>query len=307
MLRAVCMGLLLAMTAGCGSDAGFNVATVKSVRNEPADVYDDSLATRSAAPQEEPNHGPPAAGADLPAGDTPPPGQLTRKIIYTADVHLWVEDFQGVPERVDALVTQYGGYVANSSISGSLRERRTGTWRLRVPVEKYEAFRQAVLDLGELRSVSSNAQDVSEEYYDVEARIRNKTVEEQRLLKHLEDSTSQLKDILEVERELSRVREELERLQGRMRVLKDLTALTTVTLRIEEIKDFVPEQAATLGDKVRRTWHGSLAALTITGESLLLLGVHLTPWLPVIAVVGLGGWWLLRRLLRAMVRSLRRA
>jgi tellurite resistance protein len=66
-----------------------------------------------------------------------------------------------------------------------------------------------------VRSLNSDAQDVTEEFYDVDARLRNKRVEEQRLVEHLKKSTARLQDILAVEREISRVRGEIEQMEGR--------------------------------------------------------------------------------------------
>ena len=118
----------------------------------------------------------------------------------------------------------------------------------------------------------------------VAGRIRNRKREEEQLLKLLAERTGELKDVLAVEKELSRVREEVERLEGRLRVLEDLTALTTVTLTIDEVKNYIPAEAATLGTRVRRTFTGSLESLRTTGESLLIVAVAVTPWLVVLAI-----------------------
>lgn len=243
------------------------------------------------------NQAPPAQAAGQPAeapaakvgeaGDAAARNEaaLPRRIIFTADVQLIVEDFEGLPEKVAELVERYGGFVAHSQVQGSAGSPRAATWKIRVPVEKYEDLLEAARRLGEVQSVSSDSQDVTAEYYDLEARIHNKQVEEKRLLTHLTDSTGKLEDILAVERELSRVREELEQMQGRLRLLKDLVTLTTVTLHVREIKGFVPLQAPTLGVRISRAFAGSLRALSSTGESLLIAAVVVGPWLVLPALV----------------------
>lgn len=213
------------------------------------------------------------------------PTESNRKIIYTATVELAVEDFTGTPERVAELVRKYDGYLAGSNLSGETGESRRGTWKIRIPVERFEDFVKSAKGLGEVIRATTDSRDVSEEYYDVEARIRNKTKEEERLLKLLEERPGKLEDVIAIERELSRVREELERMQGRMRVLADLTSLTTVELTIVEIRNYEPPQTPTLATQVRRTWDGSLEALTSTGRAALLTAVALAPWLPLVAVV----------------------
>ena len=88
------------------------------------------------------------------------------------------------------------------------------------------------------------------------ARIKNKQVEEQRLQDLLKKATGKLSEILQVEKELSRVRGEIEQLQGRIRVLANLSSLTTITLTMREIKDYVPPRAADLWNANRATVSG---------------------------------------------------
>ena len=207
---------------------------------------------------------------------------LSRKIVYTATVDLVVEDFYKIPEDVVALVKRFDAYVASSNLTGAAGDNRHGTWQVRVPIGRFDEFVAEAKRLGELVSAGTSSRDVSEEYYDVDARIRNKTKEEERLLKLLEERPGELADVIAIERELSRVREELERMQGRMRVLTDLTSMTTVTLSIGEIQNYQPAEAATLTTRIRRTFEGSLAALSTAGEETLIVLVAATPWLPLI-------------------------
>lgn len=207
-----------------------------------------------------------------------------RKIVYTAYMDLVVENFEQVRSQVDELVAQYGGFVADSNFQGSSGSSRSGKWTIRIPVKQYGDFLSAAADLGELESQRTTSREVTEEYYDVEARIRNKQREEERLLKHLEESTGKLEDILNVEREISRVRGELERLQGRMRVLQNLTELTTVTLHIREVKNYVPAQAPTFLTRISRTFDGTLESLLMTGQNLVLVIVASGPWLVILGI-----------------------
>jgi len=221
------------------------------------------------------------AGGEKPL---PSASALQRKIIYTAEVQLVVEAFDSIPAEVEALAKRSDGYVASSAVTGSPGRPRSGQWTIRVPVERYDEFLTAVKQLGEVQRVSTDSKDVSEEYYDLESRIRNKKKEESRLLELLADATGKLEEILSVERELARVREEIERMEGRVRVLDDLTTLTTVTLRISEIKDYVPEQAPTYATRVRRAWSGSIDTLVSTAKTVSIAVVAAAPWLAVLLV-----------------------
>ncbi len=135
-----------------------------------------------------------------------------------------------------------------------------------------------------MRTSHVGSQDVTEEYFDLEARIRNKQEEEKRLLKHLADSTGKLEDILKVEAELTRVRGEVEQMQGRLRFLANRADLSTVTITATELKNYTPPQPVTLATQINTTFFGSLNALIALGESLLLVVIALVPWLPLIAL-----------------------
>ena len=246
-----------------------------------------------------------SSGRALPPGTTPSPeaskasaspapadgtkAQQTatsgRKIIHTARVELVTEDLTGLESKLGRLVETSKGYVADSDVTGTAGARRDGTWRVRIPVDAYDAFLKEAVRLGELVSLKADAQDVSEDYYDLEARLANKKVEEARLLKLLTDATGKLEEVLKVEHELSRVREEIERFQGKLRSLTNLTSLTTVTITAREIKDYKPPQAPTLRTRIGRTFADSVDALRQLGEGLLLFAVGLVPWIPAIAIV----------------------
>lgn len=237
------------------------------------------------------------AGESPPAADAAPAGQ-DLKIIYAASVQLNVEDFSATAESLVELVARCGGYVADSEVTGTSGEARYATWKVRVPVDRFDEFVAQAKDLGELVSASVNSQDVTEEYYDIDARIRNKTKEEARLLKLLEERPGKLEDVIAIERELARVRGELERMQGRIRYLTDRTALTTVELVVTEVRAYRPDQAATFATRISRGFHDSVTALRTTLEALAVAVVVLAPWLAAFAVVAGGGYLIVRPFMR---------
>jgi hypothetical protein len=100
-----------------------------------------------------------------------------------------------------------------------------------------------------------------------------------------------------VETELARVREEIERMEGRLRYLKDRVELTTITISAREDVEYVPPQAPTFGGKVAATWGRSLSAMQQAAEGVALAAVALFPWLVVLAIflAPLAIWWSRRR------------
>ncbi len=256
-MRRVVPWFLLLVIAGCGEMEKRAAAPVdpgrRGDKSAPRNLV---LSSESVAEKKAKSSQPPGADA------------LQRKIIYTATVNLVVENFDPVPQNVEALVGRFGAYVARSQITGLPGSPRRGQWTLRVPADRYEAFLAAARELGEVQNVTSDSQDVTEEYYDVEAHIRNKKQEETRLLELLSKAAGKLDEVLTVERELTRVRGEIEQMEGRLRVLGSLTTMSTVNLDVSEIKDYVPEEAVTYATRVRRAWDGSTAALVSTVQTV---------------------------------------
>jgi len=287
--------LILLVAFGCGapSYAPGDFAGEKYAAPSASETAFESGAMTSSAP------GDPGGGG--PAGSLPEAGAVQRKIIYTATVDLVVEEFDPIPAKVRDLATQFEAYVARSNVSGSPGSPRSGEWTFRVPAGRYDAFLAAAQELGEVHQVTSNSDDVTEEFYDVEARIRNKKIEEARLVKLLEEATGKLQDVLAVEREIARVRDESERVEGRLRVLKDLTSLSTVTVSVREIKDYVPEDQVTYGTRVRRALDGSISTLVATAQAVSILLVVLLPWLGILLVL-LIVLWIIWRILRGRRR-----
>jgi vacuolar-type H+-ATPase subunit I/STV1 len=223
-------------------------------------------------------------------------GATARKIVFTAQVDVLVEDIAQTQQRLNELlasIQQAGGYVAHQELSGMTGSRRHGTWTLRVPQTRFDQVMSDLEQLGELQRSSRDAQDVTEAFTDLEARLKNKQSSEQRLLSHLE-KTGELKDTLEVERELSRVRGEVEQLQGQLNLLKHKTDLATIILTIRERAGFTPVTAPTFATQASRTFAESWQAFGGFLRMLALFVVAVVPWL-ILAAPILGAVWLWRR------------
>jgi len=225
----------------------------------------------------------------------------SRKIIYTTDLRLAVDGFEAAAERLKQLVHERpGAFIARSDVSGSSGSSRSGQWTIRVPVEHQDGLVAELMKLGELQRAALDSKDVTEEYFDVESRIKNKKVEEERLLEHLKRTTAKLEEILAVEREISRVRGEIEQAQGRLNLLANLTALATVTVHIVERVEYVPDTAAGFGTTIGRTFSGSVNSIVAVGKAIILMVVAVVPWLVTLTLfVGLPLWlwrWWGRRL-----------
>lgn len=220
---------------------------------------------------------------------------VPRKIIYNATVDLISDNFSSAQRNLLALIRAHGGYIAETNIGGTPGTPRQGVWKIRVPETRFEAFMNSVVKLGELQTTHTDSQDVTAEFYDLQAHISNKLVEEKRLIALLQHATAKLTDILQVEKELSRVRGEIEELQGRLRLLANLTSLTTITVTLHEVKGYVAPKPTTFADQIARTFRASLEQLRDFGKGTILLIVAIMPLLIVLALIGVPFWLAKRR------------
>lgn len=228
-----------------------------------------------------------------------PPKAMPLKIIRTGDIQVIVDNFDSALAKFKQTVDGIkDAYIAKAEIGGSSGQPRYGNWKARVPVAAFDSFMEQMAGLGVPERNGIDSRDVTEEFYDLDARLRNTKKEETRLVKHLETSTGKLEDILKVEHEISRVRGEIEQMEGRLRMLDNLATLTTVSVSIREIKNYVPPQSPTFIGKIQRTFSVSTEALVKFGELVVLFLVGLAPWSPLLAMAAVciyGGVRLSRR------------
>lgn len=315
-LRSLSKVLLLAL-AGCGGDAGIEARSTKSAVSASEPLY-YSAATAPMAPaaaatpkSEQVSDGTSTTVLAMQNGAAAAPAgaaAIARKIIYDAQVDLVVESVDPVARKIGTLVQQARGYIAEQNVIGSPGSQRSMRWRFRIPVEQFDSFVESIVALGELEKNSRTSQDVTEQYYDIEARIKNKKVEEQTLNKILQERSGKLEDVLKIEIELSRVRGEIEQLEGKIRVLENLSSLATLTLNVREREKYAPAPpvVADFGTQITRTWDSSLTELVKLGKALVLWAVSWSIWIPFLLVGAILAWIVVRWLIRVFVRNLPR-
>ena len=273
------LGLTVGLFAGCGGD-------YKSARFDAADG--EKAAGGKAAP---------------PGGAPPPANAVERKIIYEGTVALVVPEVDAASEQVRATVKQFDAYISASDVSGYAGSRRTATFTVRVPADKFDAFREAVAKLGEVTRNSSKSEDVTEEFYDLDARIRVLKKEEEALTELLKRDAGKLDELLKVREQLTRNREQIEKAEGRQKYLSAKVTYSTVTVTLSETKDYVPPTSPTFGGRIARSFWQSVDALENAGKGVVYFLAAVAPWSPLILIAVL----LFRRPLRAVWSRIREA
>ncbi|MBT3638113.1 MAG: DUF4349 domain-containing protein [Opitutae bacterium] len=221
-----------------------------------------------------------------------------RKIIYVSEIWLVLKKttFEQFEKDIKVLVDTHDGYHSEVNFHRNQGQNRSGHWVFRVPVDHYQSFLKSAKDLGVPEQVQETARDVTDEYVDLDARISNQKRLEQRILDVLDEVQGKIGDVLEVEQQLSRVRETIERLEGKMRQLKDRVSMTTITLNVREDAEYQPPQALSFGSSIGNAWNKSIAAMEIFFKGLTLAIVALSPWLLILIPLGYLFYRLLRRL-----------
>ncbi len=230
-------------------------------------------------------------------GPAQAPQEVKRKIIYVGHLDLVVEDMDVAQVRLDKALEEMGGYVAKSEMRGATGSPRDGQWTLRVPVALFDALRKSLLQIGVVTRNSVDSEDVTDRFYDTEARMKNNQVEEEGLRKLYLDkaSTSKMEDLLAIRRELTSIRGQIEEQQGQLNRWEKQARLATIQLHLKEVKDYVPPSQPGFGASVSGTFWGSIDALVNLGKGVVLVLAALAPWLPFVALLALGLGLVLRR------------
>jgi len=158
----------------------------------------------------------------------------TRLIVRTGQAGIEVDSLEPAMTELRRVVQRAGGFVADASVQSGRDQLRQATLELKVPATRFDELTERLQPIGRLEFLNVGVEDVSEEFVDVTARVANGRRLEDRLVELLRTRTGKLQDVLSVERQLARVREEIERMEGRLRYLKTSAQLSTLSVGLHE-------------------------------------------------------------------------
>jgi hypothetical protein len=256
---------------------GFGGASGQQVTvTSPAQLSPARAAAGSGAPQAAPAPAQAQTGSD--ASSNSPLPSLNRMVIRNANLSLQVADVDAAVDRARQLAQAGGGFVSGSNTR--LEQGRTvADLNLQVRADALDTTLQSLRGLGKVDSETSSSQDVTEEYVDLDANLRNLQASESAILR-LMDRAQRIEDIISLQRELTTVRGQIERIQGRKTYLERRTDMATVSVSLH-----LPPLDNASGSGgfdplavARRGWNASLAVLRGVAELAI--------------VVAAFSWWL---------------
>lgn len=221
LLATLALGLLVACSGAGAPTAGGAPGMGRDGGPESAGFAQGDAAPGTDQAATKPNSIPIPAAADP-----------TRALILTASIAMRAQDPWGAADRAQAVATSLGGEVMSMSQSGK-GDDRSASLVLRVPAERFnDALRQlrALSDV-EVLSSSVDSKDVTEQFVDLEARLRAKQAEEQRYLALLARA-ERIEDILRIDQSLAQVRTQIEQLTGQVNSIKTRTTFSTISISV---------------------------------------------------------------------------
>jgi vacuolar-type H+-ATPase subunit I/STV1 len=203
-----------------------------------------------------------------------------------------VDDISATLDSISAVAGGVGGFVVSTQFSGE-EDSRLGFVTVRVPADQLDSVLDQIRDMAvRVLTEHSSSQDVTEEYVDLDARVRNLERAEQQFLGILERAET-IEDTLNVQRELTSIQGQLEQLKGRMQYLERTSATSLISVELRPASS--PQALVEPGWRPLETAKETVRGLSGFGQGLADFAIRLVIFAPVWLPILVAGWWLWRR------------
>jgi hypothetical protein len=205
------------------------------------------------------------------------------KIIRNGTIQMETLSFDETVKQILSKTAVMGAYVQSSNVSGrtlgakTSEESRSGEFILRIPKTKFDIFISDIGNLGSVTKQQISSEDVTTAYFDAQAHLKSLNIQEERLLELLK-KTGELKDIIILENELSRVRYEIEGLTGNLKKWDNLIDYCTLNIQISEVYK-IKDNPVSFGDKIVNGFASSVKALIDLGKNSVVIISIFLPYL----------------------------
>jgi len=225
---------------------------------------------------------------------------MERKVIKTAYLELEIEDgkFEKIVFDITRLAENNGGFISHTqSHSDSDGNLTSGSITLRIPQDNYNSALDLVKEMGTVKSISVSGQDITQEYTDLESRLRNMEAQEEILL----DLMAQSKDVsdsIEVQHELSYVQEQIEIIKGRMNYLDNMVSFSTIDIYLYEPEPITSPSGWGFLEALRQGLRGAVTVF----NAILVFVIAASPIFIFIVIILLIIWLIIRSRRRRRAR-----
>ena len=208
------------------------------------------------------------------------------KIIYTANMHISTKDFPAAEEKISEIMNQYGGFFQNMEVNNSGSAYRTAYYTIRIPADKLDAFLTAVKEVGTVDSMNRSGTDVSESYYDTEARLQTAKKKLARLQELLAQAAN-ISDIIVIEESISDVEYEIDELTGTLKNYDSDVKYSTVSIDLNEVYslDDNDDPELSFGDRLSQGFKEGLTTFGAVFEELLIWLAESWLWILIVGAV----------------------
>ena len=247
-----------------------------------------------------------AAAADPASGKTPDAGDIAvDKIIYSASATVETTAFDDTLTKLEALIAQYNGFVESSSVSGNnyyysshgYASSRNAEYRIRIPSRDFATVMNSLPTLGNVPYSNTYTENITSQYYDVQARLNAYRTQEQSLLDMMAKA-DKVSDLLEIQEQLSDVRYHIESLQSKLTNWDRQVSYSTISLSVQEVQEYTPEAKISFGEQLARALSRGLRSIGEFFRDLLLWLLEALPALLLLAAVVVLIVFLVRRIRR---------
>lgn len=230
-----------------------------------------------------------SADMGLTSENTLQPVSSNRKLIRNVDMYVETTEFDRLLSSLQTSVTDLGGYIEQSNISGNsissgYENRRYASLTVRIPSAKLDPFVAQVSEQGNITNRSENVQDVTLQYSDIESRKKSLTIEQERLWALLEKADS-VDSIIALESRLSEIRYQLESFESQLRTYDNQVDYSTVYLSINEVKVFTATAPDSVMTRIQKGFKRNLEGVANGAVSFLVWFIAGIPVFAVLAVV----------------------
>ncbi|MFX3623289.1 MAG: DUF4349 domain-containing protein [Ectobacillus sp.] len=282
---AILLAISVLLT-GCGNNAGSQNTTDSSPAPKNASEEKAELQQETANNSSKENEQNPA---------------INRKLIKNVSMEIETTNFKESVPKLESLVKQFNGYIESSTVTGASVQNeeqfpsRQATYTIRIPASQLDAYLNKAGSIGNILTKAITTEDVTDRYFDTEARIKSLKVQEERLLELLKQSGS-LKDIIELEKELSSVRYEIETLTTTLKKYDSLTEYSTVQLTLIEVEDITDtSQPKTMGERISRQFKNNIEGITAGLKSIIVFVIGNSPLLIISGIIIAAGIFVARK------------